>query len=110
MRSFIARVDATPMSNLVKTEIILKEKLPSIEDRGQADRVTMNATVALPCLNLTHDLDFYPRRAMVITRRPTHVTCSDQGQLVQKYDTICYFNVPSKADMSQLNLPHETNN
>jgi len=73
VRSFIARVDATPMSNLVKTDIILKEKLPSIEDRGQADRVTMNATVALPCLNLTHDLDFYPRRAMVMTRRPTHV-------------------------------------
>ena len=24
-----------------------------------------------------------------------------------EYDTICYFNVQSKADMSQLNLPHE---
>ena len=23
-----------------------------------------------------------------------------------RYDTICYFNVRSKADMSQLNLPH----
>ena len=26
------------------------------------------------------------------------------------YDTRCYFNVRSKADMSQLNLPHETTN
>jgi len=27
-----------------------------------------------------------------------------------RYDTKCYFNVRSKADMSQLNLPHGTNN
>ena len=27
-----------------------------------------------------------------------------------RYDTRCYFNVRSKADMSRLNLPHETNN
>ena len=27
-----------------------------------------------------------------------------------RYDTRCYFNVRSKADMSQLNLPHGTNN
>ena len=26
------------------------------------------------------------------------------------YDTICYFNVRSKADISQLNLPHENDN
>ena len=26
------------------------------------------------------------------------------------YDTRCYFNVRSKADMSQFNLPHGTNN
>ena len=26
------------------------------------------------------------------------------------YDTRCYFNVRSKADMSQLSLPHGTNN
>ena len=26
------------------------------------------------------------------------------------YDTRCYFNVRSQADMSQLNLPHGTNN
>ena len=27
-----------------------------------------------------------------------------------RYDTRCYFNVQSKADTSQLNLPHGTNN
>ena len=27
-----------------------------------------------------------------------------------RYDTRCYFNARSKADMSQLNLPHGTNN
>ena len=33
----------------------------------------------------------------------THVT-------VVRYDTGCYFNVLSNADVSQLNLPHGTNN
>ena len=28
----------------------------------------------------------------------------------KRYDTRCYFNVRSKADMSQLNLPHENDN
>ena len=27
-----------------------------------------------------------------------------------RYDTRCYFNARSKADMSQLNLPHGTDN
>jgi len=27
-----------------------------------------------------------------------------------RYDTRCYFNVRSKADVSQLNLPHGTDN
>ena len=27
-----------------------------------------------------------------------------------RYDTRCYFNVRSKADISQVNLPHGTNN
>jgi len=29
---------------------------------------------------------------------------------VIRYDTRCYFNVRSKANMSQLNLPHGTDN
>jgi len=32
------------------------------------------------------------------------------SQLVLRYDTRCYFNVRSKANMSQLNLPHGTDN
>ena len=34
----------------------------------------------------------------------------DNGSGVLRYDTRCYFNVRSKADMSQLNLPHGTDN
>ena len=30
--------------------------------------------------------------------------------LAIRYDSRCYFNVRSKADMSQLNLPHGNNN
>jgi len=33
------------------------------------------------------------------------VSCDDHS-----YDTRCYFNVRSKADISQLNLPHGTDN
>jgi len=31
------------------------------------------------------------------------------SSVVTQYDTRCYFNVRSKADMSQLNLPHGNN-
>ena len=31
------------------------------------------------------------------------------GSLTIRYDTRCYFNVRSKADISQLNLPHGNN-
>jgi len=34
----------------------------------------------------------------------------ERGLLYDTVDTRCYFNVRSKADMSQLNLPHGTNN
>jgi len=34
----------------------------------------------------------------------------DIGKCYMPYDTRCYFNVRSKANMSQLNLPHGTNN
>ena len=32
------------------------------------------------------------------------------GNFLVRYDTRCYFNVRSKADISQLNLPHGTDN
>jgi len=46
------------------------------------------------------------------TRRPRlHLT---KGKGIEchmiPHDMICYFNVRSKADMSQIDLPHETNN
>jgi len=31
-------------------------------------------------------------------------------RITMRYDTRCYFNVRSKADMSQLNLPHRNDN
>ena len=34
----------------------------------------------------------------------------DDAEPVPQYDTRCYFSVRSKADMSQLNLPHGTDN
>ena len=33
-----------------------------------------------------------------------------EGNDTIRYDTRCYFNVRSKADISQLNLPHGTDN
>jgi len=37
------------------------------------------------------------------------VLCPELYDMI-RYDTRCYFNVRSKADMSQLNLPHGNNN
>ena len=42
-------------------------------------------------------------RSMQLFLRDSHVPTI-------RYDTRCYFNVRSKADMSQLNLPHGTDN
>jgi len=37
------------------------------------------------------------------------LTCNTKSHTI-RYDTKCYFNVRSKADISQLNLPHGTDN
>jgi len=54
---------------------------------------------------------FREKNAAVITRMccvgPTWPVKRDS---VMRYDTRCYFNVRSKADTSQLNLPHGTDN
>ena len=43
--------------------------------------------------------------------RSQHVYCLRLlGYDTIRYDTRCYFNVRSKADISQLNLPHGTDN
>ena len=36
--------------------------------------------------------------------------CLEHQLATIRYDTRCYFNVRSKADISQLNLPHGTDN
>ena len=36
--------------------------------------------------------------------------CGSESANTIRYDTRCYFNVRSKADISQLNLPHGTDN
>ena len=43
---------------------------------------------------------------------PTHdfLSAAESISRTIRYDTRCYFNVRSKADMSQLNLPHGTDN
>ena len=44
--------------------------------------------------------------SLLINVDKTKVMASD----TIRYDTRCYFNVRSKADISQLNLPHGTDN
>jgi len=39
-----------------------------------------------------------------------HMTVDESRYDTIRHDTICYFNVRSKANMSQLNLPHGTDN
>ena len=45
-------------------------------------------------------------------RQTVHTHCASVHQAAKlvRYDTIRYFNVRSKADISQLNLPHGTDN
>jgi len=49
-----------------------------------------------------------------IVAPPLHRDVGAYGNIKEydtiRYDTRCYFNVRSKADMSQLNLPHRNNN
>jgi len=50
--------------------------------------------------------------ALSVNPAPSHnlQTSFDGVNLTIRYDTRCYFNVRSKADISQLNLPHGTDN
>ena len=45
-------------------------------------------------------------RANVTTKLPASTDHGLVDYTTIRYDAICYFNVRSKADMSQLNLPH----
>ena len=42
--------------------------------------------------------------------RKAYCLCKSRSGVTIRYDTRSYFNVRSKSDMSQLNLPHGTNN
>jgi len=54
------------------------------------------------------DIDRLPRgRRSAATASGVTAACPIQ---TIRYDTRCYFNVRSKADTSQLNLPHGTDN
>jgi len=46
----------------------------------------------------------------LLYRVTVDVRCLVGKRITVRYDTRCYFNVRSTADMSQLNLPHGTNN
>jgi len=52
---------------------------------------------------------YYPDFRVTVRQNFSLFVLSDYGINCQKirYDTRCYFNMRSKANMSQLNLPHE---
>ena len=70
---------------------------------GARDREAFAAhdTSPLPC---------EPHAALVIGRPLPRSSLPVSPTDTIRYDTRCYFNVRSKADMSQLNLPHGNNN
>ena len=47
---------------------------------------------------------------ITIARRAVSEIAELLVKITTRYDARCYFNVRSKADMSQLKLPHRTNN
>ena len=47
---------------------------------------------------------------LAVARSPSLLDILLLSLRLKRYDTGCYFNVRSKADMSQLNLPHGANN
>jgi len=59
----------------------------------------------------THDSNEYTTHLYCLSNYycKLNTLCLSVVQCI-RYDTRCHFNVQSKADISQLNLPHETNN
>jgi len=50
------------------------------------------------------------RKSVLSPAAPTDFGSQDMSTWLLRYDTRYYFNVRSKADISQLNLPHGTDN
>jgi len=69
----------------------------------EATQITLTQNVTHYCLNCTH-----VNYTRLLARLYTTLKLVFHYQI--RYDTRCYFNVRSKANMSQLNLPHGTDN
>ena len=94
---------------------------------GKAERgiYSMDRNVGSPCetwLVAGHDLSaLHPKRTYSGTTRSSRLRTGHDTPMGKslvycflvsqsRYETRCYFNVRSKADISQLNLPHGTDN
>jgi len=55
-------------------------------------------------------IDWYPGNLSVYLFVDMLLFCYMTNKFFLRYDTRCYFNVRSKADMSRLNLPHGDDN
>ena len=76
----------------------------------------MQSTASVTRLSSTDDRRQFITLIIDLCRSRLKIRCGDGRAVVKflspklRYDTRCYFNVRSKADMSQLNLTHGTNN
>jgi len=87
-----------------------------IQTDRQTDRQTRSSHYFTPLsgaeprsnrYSLQAALTDWPTRAVLFQTRNSTVAEKPRGALCQlRCDTRCYFNVRSKADISQLNLPH----
>ena len=73
-------------------------------------RVTCPLTKFESGLNLLHKADDDARSTAALAKYINNLRQPIVGNRTIRYDTRCYFNVRSKADMSQLNLPRGNNN
>ena len=78
------------------------------------EHVRRSVTTSQNCTSKHQDIS-YALAAVATTvryiyRQATHSFILPQKCNMIRYDTRCYFNVHSKADKSQLNLPHKNNN
>ena len=63
--------------------------------------------ISRPVLQAETDATQAPNRTLIVTTIKAGAEISHD---TMRYDTRCYFNVRSKADISQLNLPHGNDN
>jgi len=94
-----------PMSHVRFYRAILSHECGTLP----RDKVADAATVKLHGATLSHKetqiLHHFFRFTILLQK-----LISNMSKLFHIYDTRCYFNVRSKADMSRLNLPHGDDN